>query len=67
MVLVLCISSDDALYNFIYMLYITLTVIQDFQYSNFQRGIIPYKFLLELCSAYGLMMLYICIKFHENI
>ena len=44
MVLVLCISSDDALYNlynFIYMLYITLRVIQDFQYSNSQRGIIP--------------------------
>ena len=40
MVLDLCISSDDALYNFIYMLYITLRVIQDFQYSNFQRGMI---------------------------
>ena len=41
MVLVLCISSDDTLYNFIYMLCITLRVIQDFQYSNFQREIIP--------------------------
>ena len=40
MVLDLCISSDDALYNFIYMLDITLRVIQDFHYSNFQRGII---------------------------
>ena len=39
MVLVLCISSNDALYNFICMLYITLRVIQDFQYSNFQRAI----------------------------
>ena len=32
MVLVLCISSDDALYKFINMRYITLRVIQDFQY-----------------------------------
>ena len=40
MVLVLYISSDDALYNFIHMLYMTLRVIliQDFQFSNFQRG-----------------------------
>ena len=41
MVLVPCISSDDALLNFIYVLYITLRVIQDFKYSNFQRGMIP--------------------------
>ena len=41
MALVLCISSNDDLYNFINVLYITLRVIQDFQYSNFQRGIIP--------------------------
>ena len=42
-VLVLCLLSGHALYNFIYMLYIhvTLRVIKDFQYSNFQTGIIP--------------------------
>ena len=52
MVLVLCISSDDALYNFMNMLYIILRVIQDFKYSYFQRGIITFKMLVEFLSLF---------------
>ena len=43
---------------------------QRFSYSNFQRGIILSKMQAELpslFSAHCLVVLYICIKFHENI
>ena len=70
MVLVLSISSDDALYNFIYMLYITESYSR-FPIYKFSKGkYFSLKMLVELWflfSAYCLMMLYICIKFHENI
>ena len=42
----------------------------DFHSENFQRGIIPSQMQVELqflISAYRLKMLYICIKFRENI
>ena len=42
----------------------------DFQYSKFSKGHNSVKMYVEvwsLLSAYLLIMLYICTKFHENI
>ena len=75
MVLVLCSSSNDTLYLYKVSLNYLKRVSELFRdyffhIQDFQRGIIQLKIygeLWSLFSAYLLMTLYICTKFHENI
>ena len=76
MVLVLCNLTNHALYLYMIRLHVNIskgfrvTELTQFLLSEFSKGHHSVKNrggLMLLVFSYCLMMLYICIKFHENI